>query len=106
VAQAVQALRSFDGDPESVTEVFLLDEKRVLRGSVSLARLVMSQPETHLNVLTETRILSCPADLKQNDLAELFDKYNLHSLPIVDGQNRMVGVVKADQVIAFLREKL
>jgi len=42
----VHALRSFDGDPESVTEVYLLDEKRVLRGSVSLARLVMAQPET------------------------------------------------------------
>ncbi|HUA91782.1 MAG TPA: CBS domain-containing protein [Terracidiphilus sp.] len=106
VADAVQALRTFDGDPESVSEVFLLDEKRVLRGSVSLARLVMSLPETRLKVLTETRVLSCPADMSQNDLAEMFDKYNLHSLPVVDAQGRMVGVVKADQVISFLREKL
>ena len=80
VAQAVQALRSFDGDPESVTEVFLLDEKRVLRGVVPLARLVMAQPETRLNVLTEPRVLSCPADMQQNELAEMFDKYNLHAL--------------------------
>jgi magnesium transporter len=106
VAQAVQALRSFDGDPESVTEVYLLDEKRVLRGSVSLARLVMAQPETRISVLAEPRVLSCPADLNQNELAELFDKYNLHALPVVDSQNRMVGVVQADQVISFLREKL
>jgi flagellar motility protein MotE (MotC chaperone)/sporulation protein YlmC with PRC-barrel domain len=106
VAQAVQALRSFDGDPESVTEVYLLDEKRVLRGSVSLARLVMAQPETRISVLAEPRVLSCPADLNQNALAELFDKYNLHALPVVDSQNRMVGVVEADQVISFLREKL
>jgi len=106
IAQAVLALRSFDGDPENVTEVYLLDEKRVLRGSISLARLVMSQPETRLSVLTEPRVLSCPADMNQNDLAEMFDKYNLHSLPVVDLQGRMVGVVKADQVIAFLREKL
>ncbi|HVU48769.1 MAG TPA: CBS domain-containing protein [Terracidiphilus sp.] len=106
VAQAVQALRSFDGDPESITAVFILDEKRVLRGSVSLARLVMSQPEARLNVLTEPRVLSCPADMNQNDLAEMFDKYNLHSLPVVDAVGRMVGVVKADQVITFLREKL
>ncbi len=106
VAQAVQALRSFDDDPENVTEVFLLDEKRVLRGSVSLARLVMSQPEARLSVLTEPRVLSCPADMNQNELAEMFDKYNLHSLPVVDAQGRMVGVVKADQVITFLREKL
>ena len=106
VTQAVQALRSFDGDPESVTEVFLLDDKRILRGSVSLARVVMSQPETRLSVLSEPRVLSCPADMSQNELAEMFDKYNLHELPVVDAQGRMVGVVQADQVISFLREKL
>ncbi|MGB6745895.1 MAG: CBS domain-containing protein [Terracidiphilus sp.] len=106
VGQAVQALRSFDGDPENVTEVFLLDDKRVLRGSVSLARVVMSLPETRLSVLAEPRVLSCPADLNQNELAEMFDKYNLHALPVVDAQGRMVGVVQADQVISFLREKL
>jgi sporulation protein YlmC with PRC-barrel domain/flagellar motor switch protein FliG len=106
VAQAVQALRTFDGDSENVTEVFLVDEKRVLRGAISLARLVMAQPETRLAVLAEPRVLSCPADLKQDDLAELFDKNNLHALPVVDTQGRMVGVVQADHVISFLREKL
>ncbi len=84
VAQAVQAFRSFDGDPDSVTEIYLLDEKRILRGAITLARLLMAQPETRLSVLPEPRILSCPADLSQNDLAELFDKYNLHALPVVD----------------------
>jgi sporulation protein YlmC with PRC-barrel domain len=106
VAQAVEALRSFDGDPESVTEVYLLDEKRVLRGAVALARLVMAQPGTHLSVLAEPRVLSCPADMNQNELAEMFDKYNLHALPVVDLQGRMVGVVQSEHVISFLREKL
>jgi magnesium transporter len=106
VAQAVQALRSFDGDPESVTEIYLLDEKRVLKGVVSLARLVLAQPEARLAVLTEPRVLSCPVHMHQNELAEMFDKYNLRALPVVDGQGRMVGVVYADHVISFLREKL
>ena len=102
----MQALRSFDGDPKSVTEIYLLDEKRVLRGAVPLARLVMAQPDTRLMVLAEPRVLSCPADMHQNDLAEMFDKYNLHALPVVDAQGRMVGVVQAEHVISFLREKL
>jgi magnesium transporter len=106
VAQAVLALRNFDGDPENVTEIYLWDEKRVLRGVISLARLVMAQPETRLAVLTEPRVLSCPADLRQDELAEMFDKYNLHALPVVDALGRMVGVVQADHVISFLREKL
>jgi Mg/Co/Ni transporter MgtE len=106
VAQAVQALRSFDGDPESVTEIYLLDEKRVLQGAVGLARLVMAQPEARVAVLAEPRVISCPADRHQNELAELFDKYNLHALPVVDSLGRMVGVVQADHVISLLREKL
>jgi magnesium transporter len=106
VGHAVQALRSFDGDPETVTEVYLLDQKRVLQGAVPLARLIMAQPESRLSVLTEPRILSCPADMRQIEVAEMFDKYNLHALPVVDSQGRMVGVVHAEQVISFLREKI
>jgi flagellar motility protein MotE (MotC chaperone)/sporulation protein YlmC with PRC-barrel domain len=106
VAQAVEALRAFDGDPESVTEIYLLDEKRVLRGAIPLARLVMAQPETRISTLTEARVLSCPISLHRNELAELFDKYNLHALAVVDTQGRMVGVVHADHVISFLRENL
>jgi Mg/Co/Ni transporter MgtE len=66
----------------------------------------MSQPETRLSVLTEPRIHSCPIALHKNELAELFDKYNLHALPVVDPHARMVGVVQADHVISFLRENL
>jgi sporulation protein YlmC with PRC-barrel domain len=106
VSQVGAALRSYDGDIEAVTEIYLLDEKRVLRGAVPLARLVMAQAETKLMVLAEARVLSCPADMKQIELAEMFDKYNLHALPVVDSQARMVGVVQADHVISFLREKL
>ncbi len=106
VAQAVQALRAFDGDPESVTEIYLLDEMGALRGAVPLARVVMAQPEARLNVLAEPRVLSSPAHMRQIELAELFDKYNLHALPVVDAQGRMVGVVHADHVIAFLRERI
>ena len=78
----------------------------MLRGAIPLPRLVMAQPETRLSVLAEPRVLSCPADMHQNELAEMFDKYNLHALPVVDPQGRMVGVVQAEQVISFLREKL
>ena len=106
VSQVGSALRSYDGDVESVTEIYLLDEKRVVRGSVPLARLIVAQPDSKLSLLADARVLTCPADMRQLDLAEMFDKYNLHALPVVDKQGRMVGVVQADHVISFLREKL
>ncbi|HEY1575503.1 MAG TPA: CBS domain-containing protein [Terracidiphilus sp.] len=106
VSQVGPALRSYDGDVEAVTEIYLLDEKRVLQGAVPLSRLVMAQPDGKLLELIEARVLSCPADMRQIELAEIFDKYNLHALPVTDKQGRMVGVVHADHVISFLREKL
>jgi magnesium transporter len=68
--------------------------------------MVVALPGSHLAVLAEPRVRSCPAEMHQSDVAELFDKYNLHSLPVVDAQGRMVGVVHSDQVISFLLEKL
>jgi CBS domain-containing protein/sporulation protein YlmC with PRC-barrel domain len=106
VAEAVEALRVFDGDVETVTAIYLLEADRTLRGSVPLARMLVARPASHLSVLAEPRVLSCPADMHQSEVAELFDKYNLHSVPVVDPQGRMVGVVHSDQVISFLREKM
>ncbi len=106
VADAVEALRVFDGDVETVTAIYLLEADRTLRGSVPLARMLVARPASHLSVLAEPRVLSCPADMHQSEVAELFDKYNLHSVPVVDPQGRMVGVVHSDQVISFLREKM
>jgi CBS domain-containing protein/sporulation protein YlmC with PRC-barrel domain len=106
VADAVAALRSFDGDVEMITHVFLIDEKNALTGAVSLPRLVLALPETRLDVLSEPRVLSCPWEMKLNELAETFDKYNLQALPVVDAHGQIVGVVQADHVISYLREKV
>jgi magnesium transporter len=105
VADAVRALREFDGDPEGISEIYLTGANDVLEGVVPLSRLILALPETRAAVLCEPRIISCQAEAHQDEVAELFDKYNLHALPVVDGANRLVGVVQADHVIAFLRAK-
>jgi magnesium transporter len=105
VGDAVRALREFDGDPEGVTEIYLTGKDDLLEGVVPLSRLILALPETRLKVLAEPRIISTHAETHQDDVAELFDKYNLHALPVVDSANRLVGVVQADHVIAFLRSK-
>lgn len=103
VADGIRALREFDGDIETVTEIYLIDDKDVLEGVVPLARLVLAEAEARLDSLAEARFISCPANARQQFVAELFDKYNLRALPVVDDEGRLVGVVEADHVIAFLR---
>ncbi|MGA7523278.1 MAG: CBS domain-containing protein [Acidobacteriaceae bacterium] len=105
VADGIRALRGFEGDPETVTEIYLIDENEALQGVVPLARLVLARPETRLEVLTDPRFVSVHADQHQNEVAELFDKYNLRALPVVDTSGKLVGVVEADHVIAFLRAR-
>ncbi|HEV2280048.1 MAG TPA: CBS domain-containing protein [Acidobacteriaceae bacterium] len=105
VADAIRALRGFEGDPETITEIYLIDESEVLRGVVPLARLVLARPETRLEPIAETRFVCARSDQHENDVAELFDKYNLRALPVVDTHSRLVGVVEADHVIAFLRAR-
>jgi magnesium transporter len=103
VADGIQALRDFEGDIETVTEIYLVDESDVLQGVVPLARMVLAKPETRLEVLAEPRFIACQADAHQHQVAELFDKYNLHALPVLNENGKLVGVVEADHVISFLR---
>jgi magnesium transporter len=80
--------------------------RRILRGAVPLSRMIVALPGSHLKVLAEPRVLLLPGDMHQSDVAELFDKYNLRSLPVVDAQGRLIGVVHADEVISYLMEKI
>ncbi|MGB6133599.1 MAG: CBS domain-containing protein [Acidobacteriaceae bacterium] len=105
VADGIRALRAFEGDPETITEIYLIDEKEVLCGVIPLARLILARPETRLEVLSDRRFICCRADQHEDEVAEIFDKYNLRALPVIDGRDRLVGVVEADHVIAFLRER-
>jgi magnesium transporter len=103
VSEAMEALRQFEGDPETVSEIYLIDEHRAFKGTVPLLRLMLARPESRLAVLTESRVISCRVDTDEDKVAELFDKYNLRTLPVVNSGNKLVGIVEADDVISFLR---
>ncbi|MGI4827957.1 MAG: magnesium transporter MgtE N-terminal domain-containing protein [Janthinobacterium lividum] len=105
VADAVRELREFTGDPDNVTEVYLLDIQDHLAGVVSMSRLLLAQPEKIvLELAPEGRHVTCTLHADEGEVAELFDKYNLRALPVLDQYGRVTGVIHAEQVIAALRE--
>ena len=105
VAEAINELREFTGDPDNVTEAYLLDGQDHLAGVVSMSRLLLARPEQLVIALApEGRHVTCALDADEADVAELFDKYNLRSLPVIDQYGRVAGVIHAEQVIAALRE--
>ncbi len=104
VSDAVEALRAFEGSLETVTEIFLVDKEDKLKGIVNLSRILLSSGDARLDTLKEERIHCCNLETKGKDIAAQFDKYNLRSLPVLDDEGRMAGVLLAEHVIALLRE--
>ena len=106
VHDAVEALRRFEGGVETVSTIFIVDSHDTLSGTVPLAKLVLAGPTTPLLALTQEPLIFCHADASDKEVAELFDKYNLLTLPVVDDRNKMTGVITSDDVISLLRQKL
>ena len=103
---AIEALRSFEGGVESVSTVYLVDSRGTLAGSVPLAKIVLATSDSPLLSLTQEPMISCHAGAGEKEVAELFDKYNLLTLPVVDDHNKLTGVITSDDVISLLRAKL
>jgi magnesium transporter len=103
VAQAVAALKEFEGDIETITDIYLLDEEERITALIPLVQLLLAASGTMLADLPQGHIVTCNVDANGRKVAELFDKYNLRSLPVVDHDKRLAGVIHAEQVIALLR---
>jgi magnesium transporter len=106
VAYAIEMLRHFDGPLESMSTIYLVDKDEKLIGAVPLARLVLANPATPLSEISEGGHISCHPDADEREVAEMFDKYNLLTLPVVDDDGVLTGVITADDVISLLRSKL
>jgi len=102
-SDAVAAVREFGDDMETLTHIFLVDDKEVLRGVVPLLKVLLAPPERTLASLADDHIVSCDVHANWKKVAELFDKYNLRALPVVDEEKKIAGVIYAEQVIAQLR---
>ncbi len=105
LADAVAALRGNEELLETLNTLFLIDVDGRLVGTVPLARLFVAPPEAELKGLCAEPLISVPAEEKRKRVVELFDKYNLLTLPVVDEEGRLAGVITADDVISVLTEK-
>ncbi len=103
---AIEGMRSFEGRMENMSTIYLTDSHGTLAGSVPLVKIVLAPAATPLLALAQEPLISCREGAKEREFAELFDKYNLLTLPVVDEQSHLIGVITPDDVIAMLRAKL
>jgi flagellar motility protein MotE (MotC chaperone)/sporulation protein YlmC with PRC-barrel domain len=103
VEDAFAALTAFEGDLASVSDIQLVDAEQHLHGTVALSTLMLAPRDTPLARLHDGHIVSATFETHGRKVAELFDKYNLRCLPVLDSEKRLAGVVHAENVIAWLR---
>jgi magnesium transporter len=105
VADAFDAMRGNEELLDGLNTLFLIDPDRRLAGAVPLARLFVAGPRTPLTALAAENLIRVDVDAREERVTELFDKYNLLSLPVVDDDGRLEGVITADDVITVLRQR-
>jgi len=106
VENAIGVMREFEGGIESVNTIYLVDSHGTLAGAVPLVKIVLATQDTPLLSLTQEPLIFTHKETSDKEVAELFDKYNLVTLPVVDEQNKLAGVITSDDVITMLRSKL
>jgi CBS domain-containing protein/sporulation protein YlmC with PRC-barrel domain len=102
VEGAIGALKGFEGPIEAVHMVYLVDQKAVLTGVVSIARIVLAESSTPLNELATEPLISVQSQEDAKSVVNLFHKYNLMSLPVVDEEGHLLGIVTADDVLELV----
>jgi CBS domain-containing protein len=106
VSDAIDMLRNFEGGLESVSTIYIIGEREKLLGHVPLAKIVLAAPETPLMLLSSRHMPTIHPGADEKEVAETFDKYNLLTLPVIDDEGILTGVITADDVINMLRAKL
>ncbi|MGE5259263.1 MAG: magnesium transporter [Actinomycetota bacterium] len=105
VGQTIDYMREAEELPDRFYEVFVVDPGYHLVGSVALSRLLRSKRPTTIESITDAEIHPIEVEADQEAVAREFERYNLTSAPVVDADNRLVGVITADDVVEVVKEE-
>jgi magnesium transporter len=104
VGEAITELQT-NRDVEMVFYLYVVDERRHLVGVVSLRRLLLVSPETPLKRIMTADLISARVDMDQEEVARQVASYNLLAIPVVDEENKLVGVITVDDVIDVIKDE-
>lgn len=105
VEQTLAELRRAAPEAETVYYIYVLDDDEQLVGVLSFRDLVVAALRTRIDAIMNTNVLSVPIDADQEDVAQLFKKYRFLALPVVDRDNRLTGIITADDILDVFEEE-
>ena len=105
VADAIERIRRIGLDSETVNVCYVLDNTRVLKGTVALRYLLIMPQETIIGEMMNDNVISINTMTDQEEAAQMFQKYDFTVLPVVDNEDRMVGIITIDDVVDIIEEE-
>lgn len=105
VAQAIERIRRIGTDSETIDTCYVLNPKRLLLGTVPIRSLLLNPADAVIGEIMQDDPISCITSADQEDVAHLFQKYDFTAMPVVDKENRMVGIITVDDVMDIIQEE-
>ena len=105
VGEALYKMRQTDRDKETVYYAYVTDDNRKLVSVVSLRQLLFSIPNVLIRDIASDRVLKARTEMPQEEVAQLMKRYDLLALPVVDREDRLVGIITIDDVVDILEEE-
>jgi magnesium transporter len=99
---ALERLRLQAPNKETIYYVYITDTQRQLIGILSLRDLITAKRRTNLDAVMETQVISVPHDMEVEEVAAVISKYDLLAVPVVDGDDRLLGIITVDDVIDII----
>lgn len=105
VEQAIQRIRNVGVDSETINICYVLDSRRTLLGTVALRYLLLSQPDEIIGDIMHENVISLTTLMDQEEVVRRFKKYDFTSMPVVDNENRLVGIITVDDVVDIMEQE-
>jgi magnesium transporter len=105
IARCIREIRKQASEVNEFYYVYVVDEDEMLKGTVSLKKLLISRPLTRIRNIVNTNIISVKTDTPSEEVANIMKKYDLVSLPVIDTIGRLVGRITIDDVVDVIKEE-
>ncbi len=105
VEGAIDRIRAVGLDSETINICYVLDGQRKLLGTVALRYLLLSQPDEIIGEIMHENVVSVHTHADQEEVARKFQKYGFTAMPVVDNENRLVGIITVDDIVDVIEEE-
>ena len=105
VDQAIEMIRGYTDEVHDIHNVFVIDQDRRLVGLLPLRKLILARPYELVERVMDRQVISARVDMDQEEVARLFKKYDLVSIPVVDQEGVLLGRITSDDVMDVLEEE-